>query len=317
MSSTVINTEEYLTEEARACLEENGCQVRDCALQRLTEDELCQKIRGIDAVIGAGSIWWTEKVFQSADKLKIVARTGVGYETIDLSAASKYGIWVTNTPGAPSYAVADFTLGLILCLLRKIPAMAQDMKNGKWKQFCGRELRSLTLGIVGVGSIGREVIKRARDFGAKILAYDIVQDHEFAEEWQVQYVPLDELIAQSDVVSLHVPLNEKTKGLIDQRRLKLMKKQSYLVNTSRPAVVEKEALVKALEARKIVGAAIDVHDPAPCQPDDPLVLLDNVIATPWTAYKTDEAIARMSITAAKDVVTVLHGGVPEFPVNKL
>ena len=195
--------------------------------------------------------------------------------------------------------------------------MAQDMKNGNWRQFRGKELASLTLGIVGAGSIGKEVIKRARGFGARVLASDIIPDHTFAEKWDVQYVPLDELMAQSDIVSIHVFLDEKNKGLIDDRRLKLMKKCSYLINTSRAAVVEREGLLKVLEAKEIAGAAIDVHDPAPCLPDDPLVRLDNVIATPWTAYNTKEAIMRMCHTATHDVVTVLRGEVPKFPVNNL
>ena len=125
------------------------------------------------------------------------------------------------------------------------------------------------------------------------------------------------VMARADIVSLHVSLNEETRGLIDQTRLKLMKRESYLVNTSRPAVVDKEALVKALEEKEIAGAAIDVHEPEPVSPDDPLVRLDNVIATPWTAYNTKEGNARMCIMAARDVVTVLQGGVPKFPVNKL
>ncbi len=316
MSFSVINTQEYLTKEARAYLKENGCRVRECVLESLTEDEFCRQIPGIEAVI-AGGERWTQKVFQAADKLKIVARVGAGYDKIDLSAASRHGVWITNTPGATSHAVADFTLGLIMCLLRNIPGMAQDMKNGKWNQFRGKELGSLTLGIVGTGSIGKEVIKRVKGFGARVLATDIAPDHKFAEKWQVQYVPLDELMARSDILSIHVFLNEKTRGLIDAPRLKLMKKQSYLINTSRAAIVEKGALLKVLQAKKIAGAAIDVHDPAPCPPDDPLVHLDNVIATPWTAYNTKEAIMRMCRIATHDVVAVLRGRVAKFPVNKL
>lgn len=316
MSFSVINTEEYLTKEARAYLKENDCRIRECVLEELTEDEFCRQIPGVEAVISGGERW-TEKVFQAADRIKIVARVGAGYDSIDLSAASKHGVWVTNTPGATSHAVADFTLGLILCLLRNIHDMAQDMKKGNWNQFQGIELGSLTLGIVGTGSIGRQVIKRAKGFGARVLATDIAPDHKFAEKWQVQYVPLDELMADSDIVSIHVLLNEKTRGLIDGPRLKLMKKQSYLINTSRAAIVEKEALLKVLKAKEISGAAIDVHDPAPCSPDDPLVHLDNVIATPWTAYNTKEAVMRMFRTAAHDVLAVLQGEVPKFPVNKL
>ena len=294
---------------------DSGCKIKDYALESLTEDEFCSKIYGVDAVIAGGECW-TEKIFQAATILKIVARTGTGVDCVNLAAASRYGIWVTNTPNATIHAVADFTFALILCLLRNIPEMVQEMKSGKWQRFRGRELGSLTLGIIGVGSIGREVIKRTRGFGAGIIAFDVVPDIKFATEWQIQYVPLDELMARSDVVSLHCPLNEQTRGLINKQRLKMMKKDSYLVNTSRAAVVDKENLTAILKAREIAGAAIDVHDPAPCPPDDPLVLLDNVIATPWTAYNTEEAVSRMCITAATDVITVLHGGVPQFAVNK-
>ena len=316
MSFAVINTAAYMTEEALSFLEENGCRVIDRELAGLREDEFCREIGGIDAVIADGERY-SEKIFEAADRLKIVARTGAGYDRVNTVAASKHGIWVTTTPGATSNGMADFTLGLILCLLRNIPAMAQEMKEGVWKGFVGRDLASMTLGIVGAGSIGREVIKRAKAFGADILAHDIQADNQFAREWGVTYVSLDELMAKADIVSLHVSLNEETRGLIDQTRLKLMKRESYLVNTSRPTVVDKEALIKALAEKKIAGAAIDVHEPEPVSPDDPLVLLDNVIATPWTAYNTKEGSARMCITAARDVVTVLQGGVPKFPVNKL
>ena len=316
MSFTVINTQAYFTTEARLYLQGHGCEIIDCPLESLTEDEFCQKIRGINAVI-AGGEWYIEKVFEAADQLKIIARTGAGYDHVDTTAASKHGTWVTNTPRAPSNAVADFTLGLILCLLRNIPAMAQEMKNGQWNQYRGQELGSLTLGIVGTGSIGRKVIERAKGFGPKIIAYDVQPDSAVAKDWGVEYRSLDELMAQSDVVTLHIPFNEHTKGIIDERRLKLMKRGAYLVDTSRPAVVDKEALVKTLEAKDIAGAAIDVHDPHPTAPDDALVRLENVVATPWTAYNTEASVAAMSITAAKDVMAVLHGGTPRFPVNSI
>ena len=316
MPFNVINTQHYLTNDARTFLEKNDCEILDDSLSNLTEDEFCREIRGIHAVI-AGSEQYTDKVFRAADKLKIVARTGAGYDQVDLGAATKNAVWVTTTPGAGMHAVSDFTLGLILCLLRNIPAMVQEMKNGEWKQFAGRELADMTLGVIGVGVIGQEVIKKARGFGASVLAYDIYHDHTFAENWQIRYVSLDELMAQSDIVSLHTALNEHTQGLIDERRLKMMKKDAYLVNTSRPGVVVKDALINILKAKEIAGAAIDVHDPAPCAPDDSLVQLDNVIATPWTAYKTEEAIDRMCNTAVRDIVTVLRGETPHFPVNEL
>lgn len=316
MPFKVINTQHYFTNDARTCLEKNDCEIIDDSLSGITEDDFCRTIHGIDAVI-AGSERYTQNVFRAADKLKIIARTGAGYDQIDLQAATKNAVWVTTTPGAGSHAVSDFTLGLILCLLRNIPAMAQEMKNAEWKQFAGRELSSMTLGVIGAGAIGQEVIKKARGFGASVLAFDIYHDHDFAENWQIRYVPLDELMAQSDIVTLHTALNEHTQGLIDERRLNLMKKDAFLVNTSRPDIVVKDALIRVLKEKRIAGAAIDVHDPAPCAPGDALVQLDNVIATPWTAYKTEEAIDRMCDTAVNDILTVFSGGAPRFPVNEL
>jgi len=314
MPFSVLNTQEYFTKQAQVLLEENDCQIKNVAAHRLSEDEFCAQIRGAHAVIGGD--WSTPNIIRAADSLKIIALTGVGFDYVDLDVASERRVWVTNTPGATSHAVADFTIGLMLCLLRNIPAMVQDMKNGEWVQFCGRELGSLTVGIVGVGSIGKQVIKRLRGFGTTILGYDIAPDEQFGTQWQVQYVVLDELLAQSDIVSLHCPLNEQTRGLIDERRLNLMKNDACLVNTSRPAVVDKDALLDVLTGGEIAAAAIDVHDPVPCAPDDPLVALENVIATPWTAYNTEECIQQMCLTAATDVVTVLNGGVPKYPVNE-
>lgn len=314
MTFRIQNTWPYLTQETLNYLAENGCQVSYRRWMGLSEDEICREIRGLDAVI-AGGEQYTRKVFESADKLKIVARVGMGFDHVDLTAATDHGVWVTNTPGAASPAVADLTIGVILCLLRNIHGMAQDMKHGTWKRSCGRELGKVTLGIVGARSIGRQVIKRARGFGTRVLANDIAPDYDFAAEWQFEYVPLDELMAQADIVSLHVPLDDSTRGMIDEPRLRLMKKNAYLINTSRAPVVDKAALLRVLQAGEIAGAALDVHDPAPCAPDDPLVLLDNVLATPWSAFCTEEALSRMSIGAAREVVAVLHGRDPQHPVN--
>ena len=305
-----------LTQEARSLLAANGCEIVDCVLARLSEEQICEQVRGVHGVI-AGGERWTVRVFAAADKLRIVARYGVGYDRVDLDAATRRGIWVTNTPGATSPAVADLTIGLILCLLRHIPQLVQDMRDGKWQPRRGRELGSLTLGIVGAGSIGRAVIKRARGFGTRVLAYDIAPDSEFAAAWQVEYVELDDLLSQSDVVSLHCSLNEGTRRLIDARRIALMKKDAYLVNTARAPVVDKEALVQALRTKAIAGAALDVWSPDPCAPDDPLLLLDSVVPTPWTASRTEEGAERMSMASVREVITVLQGGTPHSPVNKL
>lgn len=315
MSFSVIDSTPFLTEEAKQYLREHHCKLKRCALQGLGEDEFRREIQGVEAVIDGGELW-TAEMFAKAGELKIMARRGVGVDSVDVAAATKHGVWVTNTPGATDHAVADFTMGLIICLLRNIPSAAQDMKNGKWNRFCGKELRSMNLGVVGVGAIGKEVVKRARGFGANVLGFDITPDNDFAQEWNVQYVLLEELLAQSDIVSLHCSLNEGTMGLLNAQNLILMKENAFLVNTSRAQVVDRPALIAMLQEKKIAGAAIDVHDPAPCPPDDPLVALENVIATPWTAFNTEESVSHMCITAATEVVAVLQGRTPQHPVNK-
>lgn len=321
MAFKVINTQEYLTDEAKVYLRKYDCQLTDrfipqgYQLNGSIEDPYSKAVIESDAVI-AGGEFYNNQVYNAAENLKIIARTGAGVDHVDLEGAANHGIWVTNTPTATGPAVADYTLGLILCLLRNIPVAVQDMKKGKWEKFCGKELGNLTLGLIGTGAIGREVIKRARGFGGKILAFDIAPDEAFAAQYQVEYVQFDALMADSDIVSIHVPHSEHTAGLIDRQKLDLMKKESYLVNTSRSTVIDNQALIEALKAKKIAGAAIDVHDAVPCAPDDPLVMLDSVLATPWTAFNTKEGVARMSIAAAKDVVAVSQGKVPRFAVNK-
>ena len=314
MKFRVHNTQEYLSSEARRYLESFDCQVSHGSWDGLSEEDICREIRDVEAVI-AGGEGYTSKVLRSAGRLKIIARTGVGYDHVDVGAATAQGVWVTITPGATSQAVAEFTIGLILSLLRNIHGLASDTKNGRWQKFRGRELGSLTVGVVGAGAIGREVIKRVVGLGAQVLAYDVKPEQDFAAQWQCEYTSLDDLLARSDVVCLHVPLNDDTRALISGRRLQLMKETAYLVDTSRPSVVDRSALLKALEVEAIAGAALDVHDPLPCAPDDPLLRLDNVLSTPWTAFNTEEAVARMSIMAARDVVAVLQGKPPQHPVN--
>ena len=315
MPFPVIDSTPYLTDEATAYLVQHECQVQRCTAAGLSDDEFRRRMEGVQAVVDGGERW-TADMFEKAGDLKVLARRGVGWDSVDVDAAARNGVWVTNTPGATDHAVADFTLGLMIGLLRNIPSAAAEMKAGEWHRFRGKELRSLTIGIVGTGAIGKQVIARARGFGARILANDVSADTQFAAHWAVQYVSLDDLMAHSDIVSLHCALNESTRALVNSENLKLMKRDAYLVNTSRAQVIDKDALIEVLQAGAIAGAAIDVHDPAPCAPDDPLVALDNVIATPWTAYNTVESVSYMCMTSVHEAVRVLEGHKPMFPVNQ-
>ena len=318
-SYRVINAINYITDEATAHMTAVGCEVSFRDLMSMSEDELCDTVRGADAVVAAIEPW-TESVFGAADKVKIVARAGAGYDAVDLEAATRHGVWVTSAADSTSNAVADMTLILILCLLRHIPRLVNDMKVGVWHKILGKELGSMTLGMVGTGYIGRQVIKRVRAFGSKVLAYDIAPNESLAAEYDVQYVGFEELLAKSDIVSLHCALNDQTRSLMNKQTLKLMKPTAYLVNTSRPGVVVKEDLVAALRSKQIAGAAIDVHDPMgsiPEGPNDPLIELDNVIATPWNADYTDVSCDTMVMMAAEEVVRVLSGDPPLHPLNRI
>ncbi|MBM3774788.1 MAG: hypothetical protein FJW37_06435 [Acidobacteria bacterium] len=314
-SFRVINSIHYLLDEAAAYLAENGCAIANQELLHLTEDDLCAQLRGVDAVL-AGNERFSERVLQEASDLKIVARVGAGYENVDLAAATRLGVWVTNTPDATTHAVAEYTIAVMLCWIRGIPAMLNGMKAGVWKQFLGKELRCLTIGIIGAGRIGRQVAELARAFGAQVLVFDTVRDEAFARALELEYVSLEQLLADSDIVSVHCALNDQTRGLINTRSLGMMRSGAYLVNTSRPGVIVKDHLVEALASGRIAGAAIDVHDPKPAPPGDPLVRLANVLATPWSAGYTDSSVEAMIHDSSRDVVRVLSGMAPQFPLNR-
>lgn len=316
MAFKVINTESFLIEPARSHLETNDCEVIENHLAEISQDEFCEAIRGIEGVVSGGELY-TPRVFEAADKLKVIARIGAGYDKIDLDAATKHGVWVCNTPGVNRHAVADLALALILNVARGIPTMMNEMKAGKWRAITGMELSTATVGVVGTGWIGREMVKRLVGCGSTVLVYDVVQDAEFAEENGCEYVPLDDLLSRSDIVTLHCALTDESRGMMDARRLALMKPTAYLVNTSRPEVIDKDMLINALKTGVIAGAGIDVHDPHPAAPDDPLVHLDNVIATPWCAGYSHDAVRAMCMGACEEVVRVLHGEAPFWPVNKL
>ena len=315
MAHEVINAEPNLTEEAQKIFADNHCRVRFIELERLTENEFCQTIVGVEGIL-AGGEYYTPPVFEAADQLRIVARSGVGVDHVDLKAAAEHAVWVTNTPGATNTSVAEFSIGLMLSLLRHIATLAAQMKTGKFVRTGGRELASLTLGVIGTGGIGKEVTRLARAFGTQVLGYDIHPDLDFAQAHQVEYVSLKQLLQQSDIVTIHCGLDENTRGMIGEAELQLMQPTAYLVNTARPQIVDKGALVNCLKTGKLAGAAIDVWETIPCPADDPLLQLDNVLATSWSAFYTDTAVSNMHRRAAQEIVRVLQGHPPQHPVNK-
>jgi glyoxylate reductase len=253
-------------------------------------------------------------------KLRVVSNFAVGYDNIDVPAATERGVLVCNTPDVLTDATADATWSLLLAAARRIPEAQQYVREGRWQTWgplllLGREVSGATIGIVGLGRIGKEVAKRARGFGMQILAYDPYVDAAFAEEYGVAYVPLDQLLAESDFVTLHVALTEETEHLIGADQFRRMKPTSILINASRGPVVVTDALVEALQSGGILAAALDVTDPEPLPADHPLVTMPNCIVVPHTASATVQTRDRMADLAARNLLAGLRGERPPAPVN--
>ncbi|BCV24630.1 phosphoglycerate dehydrogenase [Gelria sp. Kuro-4] len=300
--------------EPRQLLEAAGHEVvLNPAGRPLTAEELAEKVQGCAAlIVGVDPV--TAEVFAAGRDLKVVAKHGVGVDNIDLAAARAHGVTVTNVPNSNSEAVADLTFGLLLAVTRRIPQADQAVRGGKWQRFVGPELYQKTLGILGLGAIGKGVARRARGFDMRILAYDIHWDEAFARAYRVERAPLEEVLAASDFVSLHLPLVPETEKLINARTLALMKPTAYLINAARGELVDEAALAGALSGGKLAGAALDAFAAEPPGSDNPLFSLPNVVVTPHIGAYSYEANRNMGVGAAKNVLAVLAGSPPPNPV---
>lgn len=280
----------------------------------LGPEELARRIADYDAIIVRSATKVTKEVIDAGERLKVIARSGVGLDNIDVEAAEARGIKVINAPEAPTVAVAELVFGLMLSLFRHIPKADASLRAGRWEKahLMGTELRGKTLGIVGTGRIGKAVGYRAKAFLMNILAHDLSPDEEFAREAGAKYVDLDTLLRESDIVTLHVPLTPQTKHLIGRRELSLMKPTAVLINTSRGGVVDESALAEALEGGRIAGACLDVYEREPPE-QSPLLKLPNVVLTPHIGASTVEAQREAAISAAGK----LREAFKAAPVGKL
>ncbi|UUZ97373.1 phosphoglycerate dehydrogenase [Paenibacillus sp. P25] len=275
-----------------------------------------KQAQGADAAIVAFNAI-TARVLEEAPKLKIVCKHGVGVDNIDLAATKERKVWVTNVPNANRHAVADFAFALMLSLARQIPQADDLTKKGEWPRIFGTDVYNKSLGIIGLGSIGKEVARRARGFDMRIMAYDPYPDHAFAEEHGVTFVSLEELLAGSDFITLHIALTEQTKSMIGPAELKRMKESAYLINCARGGIVDEEALYEALTQGSIAGAALDVFEQEPLR-EHPLFRSPNFIAMPHIAGYTDGAVNALGMTCVRNIVDVLiHGRRPEYVMNGL
>jgi D-3-phosphoglycerate dehydrogenase len=281
---------------------------------RYTEDELQSMIETYDGVI-AGSDPFTGAVIRRGKNLKIIAKNGVGIDNIDVPTATELHIFVTITRGAVRETVADSTFALMLALARNVVAGDSLIRQGKWPRLVGTEIWNKRLGIVGLGRIGKCIVERARGFHMQIYAYDPLPDETFCEQNQVNLVDFDTVFRECDVVTIHAPLNESTRHLVDDRALGLMKPTAFLINTARGALVDEQALYRALRDKKIGGAAIDCFSEEPPRKDSPLFELDNAILTPHTAGYSHEALGKAGEMVAESVVAALKGEIPPNVVN--
>lgn len=242
----------------------------------------------------------SREIIAKAENLKVISRVGIGLDNIDMEAATPRNIKIFNTPKPVIDAVAELTLGLILCCLRNVIIAHNNVRHNTWQKPSGSLLKGKTLGIVGLGNIGKRLVELVNPFQVRFLAYDKKRDNDFARKYGVNYVDLNLLLLQADIVSLHLPLTEETKGLLNMKNISSMKPDAFLINTSRGSVIYEEALVNALKERKIAGAAIDVFEQEPYH--GPLTKLDNVILTPHVGSYTKETRSKMEIEAVENLI---------------
>ncbi len=255
-----------------------------------------------------------------APDLKVVANYAVGFDNIQVEEATKRGIFVTNTPDVLTHATADLAMGLMIAAARRIPEGERFLRNGMWKSWTptllvGKDVYGASLGIIGFGRIGQAVAQRAKGFQMKIYYYDEQRNYPMESDLGVKYMPLNELLALSDFVSLHVPLNENTRHLIDKEKLVRMKNDAVLINTARGGVVDEEALIEALSQGIIGGAGLDVFAEEPMPRNSKLLQLANVVMVPHIGSASWSARRQMAEVAARNVTAVLDGKTPPDAIN--
>ncbi len=282
--------------------------------------ELTKLVNGADGIISLLTEPITNDVFTAEPQLRVVSNFAVGYDNIDVSAATEHQVAVCNTPGVLTDATADMAFSLLMAAARRIPEAVDYVRAGQWKTWgptllLGQEITGATLGIVGFGRIGKEMARRGTGFGMRLLAYDEYQDEDMARELGVQFVGLDELLRESDFVSLHCSLTADTRHLIGTEQFALMKPSAVLINAARGPVVDTDALVDALTSGQIWAAGLDVTDPEPLPADHPLVSLPNCVVVPHIASATIRTRNEMARIAVENCLAVLKGETPPSCVN--
>ena len=278
-----------------------------------TPEQLLEKAGEADGILTNIMDRIDADVFQAAHRLKVVSQLGVGVDNIDVAEATRRGVLVGNTPGVLAKATADIAFGLLMSAARRISEGDRWLRAGNWKMqyhpmvWLGAEIHGATLGIVGMGQIGVEMAKRARGFDLRVIYYSRTRKLELESELGMEYFEPSDLLSTADFVTLHIPLTQETRHFIGERELRLMKPTAILINAARGAVVDSRALYTALKEGWISGAALDVTDPEPILPDDPLLTLDNLVITPHIGSASIDSRRRTCLLAARNVVAGIQG----------
>jgi D-3-phosphoglycerate dehydrogenase len=283
----------------------------------LSEDALAERVGDFDAMVVRSETRVTERVLAAGKRLKVVARAGVGVDNIDVNAATRCGVIVVNSPEGNTMAAAEHTVAMLMALSRKIPDAVQSLRRGEWKrgQFVGVEVYNKVLGVVGFGKIGREAARRCRGMGMRVLASDAFVSPEVAQREGAEMVELPELYRRADYITVHTPLTRDTRGMIDDAAFAQMHDGVRIINCARGGIVDEAALLRALEAGKVAGAALDVFEQEPPAPNSPLVMHPRVIATPHLGASTEEAQVNVALDVADQILAVLNGRPPRSAVN--
>jgi len=297
-------------------LKASGIHTVDLRGSGIKDKIFIKALKQADAVLCGNDLLVDDALFNSAPRVKAIAKLGVGLDTVDVEAASRRGIIVFHTPGANDQAVADHTFALILSLARQIRYCDQSLREKRWEhtKIIGVEIWQKTIGIIGLGAIGRCVALRAKGFQMKIVACDPYWPAEFAAENGIDQLSLDELLRVSDIVTIHAPLTPENKGLINARTMGLMKPSAILINASRGGIVNEADLYQALKSGRIAGAGLDVFEEEPPHAS-PLLDLENLVLTPHTAAFTHEAMNKMSMGVVDQLIDFYHGKKPLHLVN--
>ncbi len=309
-----------ITEAGKKILQDNGYEV--IIGTGWDEETIKREVTGCDAII-ARTAKYPRAVIESADMLKVIARYGIGVDNIDLDAATERGIWVTNSPRSSANAVAEHTILMMLSCAKNMYALQKHYRGderdyssrGKYK---GIEISGKTIAVIGLGRIGRAVAKKVQDgFGMKVVAYDPFVKQDSAPEGITMYETFDEILPVADFVSLHMPLLQNTRKMVNMEFLKKMKQEAFLLNMARGEIVLEADLVKALKDGVIKGAGLDVFEEEPPSKDNPFFEMENVVITPHNASMTKEAMDIMGIDAAQSIMEVMGGKVPQWKINDI